>query len=254
MLCHCKRNLTDGFVLAEEIGVLAYPDSLKTGQRDAGRLVEVGLVVAVEGGYMVPGFLKRNKSKAQVEEVSAAKAASGRQGGKRSGQVRRGQANAKQSASHDDNQVASPSEANAKQGASVCLNTEVIGHSAEVIGQTDLVPPTAGADKPRRQPPTSDLNVGHVVAAFVDGAAEAGLDAPSASIKARVGKEARALLAEKKPIEGLIESARRMGAGEWNDLAVQYRKDNARANGRSVPGQHQPYTNPADQSAYDERY
>lgn len=233
MICYCKRNLTDGFVPAEELGVLVYPDSLKAGRRDADRLVEVGLAEARDGGYFVPGFLKRNKSKAEVDAISAAKAESGRRGGIRSGQVRRSEANAKQGASQGANQSASEDEANAKQGASVRLNTEVIGHRSENI------PPTAGADKPRRprKDPPSDANIGTVVAAYVDGATTAGQPPPASSLKARVGKQARQLLADGYDIAALIESAKRMGAGEWNDLAVQVRKDSAKANGSSSGGE-----------------
>lgn len=116
MVLYCKRNLTDGFVPDEELGVLVYPDGPKVGKRDADRLVEVGLVRPVEGGYMLPSFLKRNKSKAQVEAESAAKAEAGRQGGRRSGESRRGEAKPKHGASEH--------EAETKQGASDCLNTE----------------------------------------------------------------------------------------------------------------------------------
>ena len=133
MLCYCKENLTDGFVPLEEIGILVYPDTPRSGKRDVDRLVEVGLVEVVKGGYHLPGFLKRNKSKAQVDAESAIKAEAGRKGGKRSGQVRRAAANAKRSASSN--------EADAKQGASSCLNTEVIGHRSEDIGQEPPYPP-----------------------------------------------------------------------------------------------------------------
>jgi hypothetical protein len=135
MLCYCKENLTDGFVPFEEIGVLVYPDTPKAGKRDADRLVEVGLAEVVEGGYRLPGFLKRNKSKAQVDEVSAAKAAAGRKGGKRSGEVRRNEASTKHSASFD--------EAEAKQGASFWLNTEDRGHRSEDKGHAPPYPPAA---------------------------------------------------------------------------------------------------------------
>jgi hypothetical protein len=124
MVCYCKRNLTDGFVPAVELGVLVYPDSPKTGRRDAERLVKVGLAEHQDDGYFIPGFLKRNKSKAQVEALSEARAESGRHGGVRSGQVRRGEANPKQLASPEAKQSASEIEANGKQVASVCLNTE----------------------------------------------------------------------------------------------------------------------------------
>lgn len=133
MVCYCKRNLTDGFVPVDEVGVLVYPDAPKVGRRDADRLVEVGLAEPRDDGYFISGFLKRNKSKAEVEAISEAKAANGRRGGVRSGEVRRGEAKPKQSASQDGKQVASSDEANAKQGASPVL--EHIGHRSETETQ-----------------------------------------------------------------------------------------------------------------------
>jgi len=101
------------------------------------------------------------------------------------------------------------------------------------------VPPTAGVRKPRRLGPAEvaerTRHVGEVVAAYVDGATEAGIKSPPAPLRSRVGKQARALLAEDWEIDFLIDSARRMGAGEFNDLAVQVRKDDAAAKGRITP-------------------
>jgi hypothetical protein len=99
MSLYCKRNLTDGIVPDEEIGILVYPDTPKAGQRDAARLIEVGLIERAEDGYRIPAFLKRNKSRAQVEEISKVRAEAGIRGGYRSGEVRRLQAIPKQSAS-----------------------------------------------------------------------------------------------------------------------------------------------------------
>ena len=73
--------------------------------------------------------------------------------------------------------------------------------------------------------------MGTVVAAYVDGARESGQPDPAASLRARVGKQARQLLAEGYDIGVLIAAAKHMGAGEWNDLAVQVRKDAAASNG-----------------------
>jgi len=100
------------------------------------------------------------------------------------------------------------------------------------------VPPTAGAARPRRRLDPAEAaergrHVGEVVAAYVDGATGAGLKAPAASLRSRVGKQARGLLGEDWEIDFLIESARNMGATEFNDLAVQVRKDDAAANGQT---------------------
>jgi len=118
------------------------------------------------------------------------------------------------------------------------------------------VPATPDAGKPRRPDPATEpervKNVGDVVAAFVDGATASGQPRPSSSIVARVGKQARALLAEGYDAEALIKSAHTMGAGEWNDLAVQVRKDAATASGGGGKRGYQPYRNPADDSVYEE--
>jgi len=115
------------------------------------------------------------------------------------------------------------------------------------------VPATPDADKPRRsgqaEDPERAKHVGDVVASYVDGAVSSGQPPPPSSLRARVGKQARALLADGFGIEELIKSAYRMGTGEWNDLAVQVRKD--AAPGAVKPG-HQPYQNPPD-SAYEEK-
>lgn len=89
LLCYCKRNLTDGFVPDEELPILVYPDPPRTAERDAARLVDVGLIERVNGGYQLPSFLKRNPTRAQVEAISAERAEAGRIGGQRSGQTRR---------------------------------------------------------------------------------------------------------------------------------------------------------------------
>jgi hypothetical protein len=100
------------------------------------------------------------------------------------------------------------------------------------------VPPTAGARRRRLDPAEAaerGRHVGEVVAAYVDGATGAGLMAPPAPLRSRVGKQARELLGEDWEIDFLVDSARRMGAGAFNDLAIQVRKDDAAAKG--VTGQ-----------------
>jgi hypothetical protein len=71
---------------------------------------------------------------------------------------------------------------------------------------------------------------------------------PPASLRSRVGKQAKALLAEDWPIDFLIESARRMGAGEFDDLARQARKDDAAAKGRSAQNGHNPRPSTTDRA------
>ncbi|MFD9943213.1 hypothetical protein ACFWYW_14530 [Nonomuraea sp. NPDC059023] len=74
MLCYAKRNLTDGHVPTEQLGILVFPDPSALGSKDVARLVEVGLVQAVADGWHIPGFLKRNKSRQQVQQDAQEKA------------------------------------------------------------------------------------------------------------------------------------------------------------------------------------
>jgi hypothetical protein len=97
------------------------------------------------------------------------------------------------------------------------------------------VPPSAGADKPRRPAGPGEPHIGTVVAAYADGATNAGLRSPASKLRARVGKDARQLAQEGWPIAFLVECAERLGASGYDDLAVQARRDDANANGRG-PG------------------
>lgn len=80
MTCYAKRTKSDGFVPDEQLGLLVYPDAPKNGKRDADRLVTVGVCDAVEGGYNVRAFLKRNKSRQQIEGEEQAAGAEGQIG------------------------------------------------------------------------------------------------------------------------------------------------------------------------------
>jgi hypothetical protein len=102
--------------------------------------------------------------------------------------------------------------------------------------------------------PSTEAHAGTVVAAFVEGATNAGLNAPSTAIKARVGRAARQLLSQGYDVNALIESAQRMGASEYDDLDKQVRIDDARAKGAASQGsssRHRAYQNPTDDAAYE---
>jgi hypothetical protein len=73
MLLFCKETRSDGFVGTEEIALLVFPDAEKNGMRDAGRLVEVGLLERADDGYQVGGWLERNPSREAIERKSHAK-------------------------------------------------------------------------------------------------------------------------------------------------------------------------------------
>lgn len=114
---YCKREKSDGNVPLEIVGKLVYPDPPKNGERDAERLVEVGLAERTTDGYYLPGFLKHNKSAAQIAEISRKRADAGKRGG--------------------ESKKPDPDEANEKQVASDLLNpVEPIDQSSEDRGQS----------------------------------------------------------------------------------------------------------------------
>jgi hypothetical protein len=82
MWLYCKRRTSDGHVPLEEVGKFVYPDSPKIGLRDADRLVEIGMAKKTDTGYFLPGYLKRNKSRAEVQERKDALAEEGSEAGR----------------------------------------------------------------------------------------------------------------------------------------------------------------------------
>lgn len=76
MALYCKRALSDGYVPDEEIPLMVHPDTAAHGRRDAQRLADVGLIERApdDEGWIVPGFLQRNKTRSQVLTDSASKA------------------------------------------------------------------------------------------------------------------------------------------------------------------------------------
>lgn len=88
MVLHCKEYLTDGFVPAEQVGILAYPAPPDVCNQLANQLASVGLIKEVSNteapGWQVCAFLKRNRSREEVEALSQVRAESGREGGLKS--------------------------------------------------------------------------------------------------------------------------------------------------------------------------
>lgn len=95
MILHCKRLLTDGFVPAEQIGLLVYPLDMEHGNQLAKQLASVGLIKEVSNaeandkqdqaqGWQVCAYLKRNGTREDVEKLSQVRAEAGRAGGAKS--------------------------------------------------------------------------------------------------------------------------------------------------------------------------
>jgi hypothetical protein len=214
MCLHCKEHLTDGHVSAEQIGLLVYPLDPEHGNQLAKQLASVELIKEEASGWQVLAYVRRNGTREDVEKLSKVRAEAGRTGGrksrKRPAQNTR-KATGKQVANQDGQQTGS-------NAVSVSVKTT----------ETETQTPTESGPQ---------IHAGDVVAAFVDGAVAAGLDEPAGSIRARVGRAARQLLTQGKDPAALIESARRMGASEYDDLAKQFRIDDARAKGAGGNGQ-----------------
>lgn len=136
MLCYAKDNMTDGIVPREIVTRLAYPDSASVAKRQAALLADVELIEPHEIGWNICAYLRRNKSRVEIEALSAKRAESGRIGGKRSGQSRK-------------------SQANAKHGASVGLNTET---ETETESKTEVSTSVRSSpDVPRELPDGNDV-------------------------------------------------------------------------------------------------
>ena len=238
MALYCKRMLSDGFVPAEQVGLLVYPLSADHGNQLAKQLASVGLIKEVSNleaqGWQVCAYLKRNGTKNDVEALSKVRAEAGRTGGTKS-RKRPAQHTSKATSKQVGNQDAS-------KDPPIYRDRDI---DRDASNEASLPMTTSsGAGKPRRTPTGT---ISDVVAAYIDGATEAGQPPPASSLKARVGKDARALLGQGYDLQTLVASAKTMGAGEWNDLAVQVRKD-AAANGHRPAGQprQRPASNPRD--------
>ena len=106
-LIHCNNSMTDGFIDEALLPGLCGDAFQTPGKKIAQKLVEVGLWLEVDGGYMVNDFLDFNRSKDQIEIINQKRAKAGAKGGSTKA------ANAKQ----DDKQSASKVLANSKQDA-----------------------------------------------------------------------------------------------------------------------------------------
>ena len=128
-LCLAKRTLSDGFIDARQIPRFGLPGW----QARARKLVEVGLWTSVDQGYLIAGWADRNKSAEEIAAESVKRAESGRLGGRRSGMVRAGEAEAKQVASTGSN---------TKTETQTDTQSEAVARSVE----NPLTPTSGGTD------------------------------------------------------------------------------------------------------------
>jgi hypothetical protein len=86
MCLYCRENLTDGFVVAEEIGALAYPLPPDHANQLAKQLASVGLTKEETKheaqGWQIVAYVRRNGTREDVERLSQIRAEAGRRGGR----------------------------------------------------------------------------------------------------------------------------------------------------------------------------
>jgi hypothetical protein len=88
MCLYCKEMLSDGFVPAEEIGLLVYPLDPEHGNQLAKQLASVGLTKELSKneaqGWQVLAYVRRNGTREDTEQLSKVRAQAGRVGGTKS--------------------------------------------------------------------------------------------------------------------------------------------------------------------------
>jgi hypothetical protein len=67
-LCHCARNLTDGFVAAESLMSCPYAHTRVARSRAIAKLMRSELWVSEDGGYRIHDYLEYNDDRATVLE------------------------------------------------------------------------------------------------------------------------------------------------------------------------------------------
>lgn len=156
-LIRSGQLLTDGYVSVEALEQL----SKKRARRaNAARLVEVGLWIAVDGGWQIHSYLDHNKSREEVlairAELSAKRAEAGKKGGLASGEKRRGKG-AEQPPAEGSNGEAMAKQLAPKQGSKPEAPVEALCTSLQVssFGEGENLPartPTRG-EPPTDAPP-----------------------------------------------------------------------------------------------------
>lgn len=168
----CAQTLTDGFVPEHMVPALADGDAGL-----AGRLVEAGLWRRVKGGFVFHEWAERQPSRQSIENLRTVRAAAGRNGGLKSGQVR-GSKGSKPEAS-----------ASSKPEASALQVLEPPARPDQTASEEANASSAPTCD----DSPKAKITAGDVVAAWVDATTANGVK-PTSSLKAQVGRTARELL------------------------------------------------------------
>jgi len=108
-LCWTSGQLTDGFIDAAAIAMLAATSDVANAEANAKQLVNVGLWEVVDGGYQIHDYHDYNPPASKVKAIRRARSEAGRRGGIASGSKRQANAQANASANSKRNPTPSPS-------------------------------------------------------------------------------------------------------------------------------------------------
>lgn len=87
-MCQVAHDMTDGFISADTVEMLAVAHRCKSWRKLVDTLVIVGRWEPADGGWLIHDYLDYNPSKAEWEAEKAKKSAAGRRGGQASAQAR----------------------------------------------------------------------------------------------------------------------------------------------------------------------
>lgn len=214
-----SRTSRPGFVPAPIPTVLVGKAKAK---KWAPLLVLAELWTAVEGGWEFVNHAKyRQSEKRQTagtpDDLSAKRAAAGRQGGTATAAKR--QANGAANPAPD---VANGQQPSSNPCSPVVASNEATPEPEPVPTSSALaVPATTGANA--------------IVAAFIDGATTNGMSRPGPRTVGVVSKSASALLAQGQNPDALLIAARRMGANGWDNLEREVRRVEAEQRPQAKP-------------------
>ena len=191
-LSYCSRHLTDGFISVAQVRRLidtADPEVV------AGTLVAVGLWERRDGGYQVHDYLEYNPSRAKVEAIRQARREAGREGGLRSGEARRkqaeeeGEANVKQTPSKEEAKAETKTNSRSRSRS----RSESPSQKEETPSAADAPAPPSKAKRKSSKPKTKKPPTPEAVKVFRENAHRYPPKAWYSKIADAVGEEPAAL-------------------------------------------------------------
>lgn len=81
-LCHSNAYMTEGYIADEVLALIGMQAFQNQPNKAAEKLVQCGLFIREESGYLIHDFLEYNYSREQIEELKSKRAAAGRLGGR----------------------------------------------------------------------------------------------------------------------------------------------------------------------------